>query len=76
MLDTASPAASEFDNGWRTPVVFYDRYGRPVIIDADPEVRGLYLAGEDESLVRIVNDQSTDPAEDPDVVQLDAGPPV
>lgn len=37
----------------RVPVVFYDVGGRPVIIDADEQSRALYLASEDEGLVRI-----------------------
>lgn len=38
------------------PILFFDRYGRPVLIDnddEDPQGRNLYLARNDEDLVRI-----------------------
>ena len=35
------------------PILFFDRHGRPVLIDNEPLGRALYLAEEDEKLLRI-----------------------
>jgi hypothetical protein len=40
------------NDGHRIPVVFYDRFGRAVLIGADPD-RSLYLATEEEDLADI-----------------------
>lgn len=40
------------------PILFFDRHGRPVLIDNEPLGRALYLAEEDEQLVRITSQSS------------------
>ncbi|MGW5703871.1 hypothetical protein [Amycolatopsis japonica] len=42
-----------YGNGKRTPIVYYDIYGRPVVIDADDQSRQLTLALEDTDLAGI-----------------------
>lgn len=43
-----------FTGGRQVPVLFYDLYGRPAVIDGEEKGRCLYLATEDEALERIV----------------------
>jgi hypothetical protein len=43
---------AEFDDSVQ-PVLFFGRHGRPVLVDNDPLGRALYLAEEDEALLRI-----------------------
>lgn len=43
---------AEFDDSSQ-PILFFDRHGRPVLVDDDSLGRTLYLAEEDEALLRI-----------------------
>lgn len=42
-----------FSDETRVPVIFYDVHGRPVIIDREERGHELYLASDDEGMVRI-----------------------
>ena len=59
---TPAPAGlvAVFQDGRKVPVVFYDVHGRAVLLGEDDH-RNLYLAEEDEALVRIEGNPGTDP---------------